>query len=62
MNNTKTTYSGSICMIDEILFLKKYPKTNTADDEIINEIADVPITFTLFSTILINLKKAVSIP
>jgi hypothetical protein len=49
-------------MIDEILFLKKYPKTNTADDEIINEIADVPITFTLFSTMLINLKKAVSIP
>ena len=45
-------------MIDEKLFLKKHPKTNTADDEITNEIADVPITFTLFSTMLINLKKA----
>ena len=49
-------------MIDEILFLKNDQKTNTADDEIINEIADVTITFALFSTMLINLKKAVSIP
>ena len=47
-------------MIDEILFLKKYPKTNTADDEIINEIADVPITFTLFSTMLITQKAVPS--
>ena len=36
-------------MIDEILFLKKYPKTNTDDDEIINEIAETMNNRKLFN-------------